>query len=95
MGVGATPQGLKTTNICDFQGSFEPILLTQFFHRLFDTTIYFFLFYLSEEKLPAQEPFFLPDSYPLFLLLYWACPNRTLLANIVGAAMFDTLNNVV
>ena len=38
VGFGATPQGLKTTNICNFRGSFEPIFLTQFFHRLFDTT---------------------------------------------------------
>jgi len=38
VGFGATPQGLKTTNICNFRGSFEPILLAQFFHRLFDTT---------------------------------------------------------
>jgi len=40
VGFGATPQGLKTTNICNFRGSFEPIFLTQFFHRLFDTTIW-------------------------------------------------------
>ena len=38
VGFGATPQGLKNTNICNFRGSFEPIFLTQFFHRLFDTT---------------------------------------------------------
>ncbi len=38
VGFGATPQGLKTTNIYNFRGSFEPILLAQFFHRLFDTT---------------------------------------------------------
>ena len=38
VGFGATPKGLKTTNICNFRGSFEPIFLTQFFHRLFDTT---------------------------------------------------------
>ena len=25
VGVGATPQGLKTINICNFQGSIEPI----------------------------------------------------------------------
>ena len=42
VGFGATPQGLKNTNICNFRGSFEPIFLTQFFHRLFDTTILYF-----------------------------------------------------
>lgn len=29
---------LSNTNICSFQGSFEPIFSTQFFHRLLDTT---------------------------------------------------------
>ncbi len=43
VGFGATPQGLKNTNICNFRGSFEPIFLTQFFHRLFDTTYQPFL----------------------------------------------------
>lgn len=31
---------LSNTNICSFQGSFEPIFSTQFFHRLLDTTLY-------------------------------------------------------
>ncbi|MGY3662962.1 MAG: hypothetical protein ACXAHE_03670 [Roseburia sp. 1XD42-69] len=46
VGFGATPQGLKTTNICNFQGSFEPFLLTRFFHRLFDTTHLVFVSYV-------------------------------------------------
>ena len=31
---------LSNTNICSFQGSFEPIFSTQFFHRLLDTTLF-------------------------------------------------------
>lgn len=31
VGVGATPQGLKTINICNFQGSAKPIFSAQFF----------------------------------------------------------------
>lgn len=38
VGFGATPQGLKTINICNFQGSLEPVFSAQFFHRLLDTT---------------------------------------------------------
>lgn len=41
VGFGATPQGLKTINICNFQGSLEPVFSAQFFHRLLDTTFYF------------------------------------------------------
>lgn len=40
VGFGATPQGLKTINICNFQGSLEPVFSAQFFHRLLDTTLY-------------------------------------------------------
>lgn len=39
VGFGATPQGLKTINICNFQGSLEPVFSAQFFHRLLDTTV--------------------------------------------------------
>ena len=39
VGFGATPQGLKTINICNFQGSLEPVFSAQFFHRLLDTTL--------------------------------------------------------
>ena len=41
VGFGATPQGLKTINICNFQGSLEPVFSAQFFHRLLDTTMIF------------------------------------------------------
>ena len=41
VGFGATPQGLKTINICNFQGSLEPVFSAQFFHRLLDTTIFY------------------------------------------------------
>ena len=40
VGFGATPQGLKTINICNFQGSLEPVFSAQFFHRLLDTTFH-------------------------------------------------------
>ena len=48
VGFGATPQGLKTINICNFQGSLEPVFSAQFFHRLLDTTIIIsFIFVLN------------------------------------------------
>ena len=42
VGVGATPQGLKITNICYFQGSLGPFLFDLFFHKLLDTTFFIF-----------------------------------------------------
>lgn len=50
VGFGATPQGLKTINICNFQGSLEPVFSAQFFHRLLDTTKIH-----SKPRLPLQS----------------------------------------
>ena len=58
VGFGATPQGLKTINICNFQGSLEPVFSAQFFHRLLDTTEYFFRTYdnscITSASLPGN-----------------------------------------
>lgn len=63
VGFGATPQGLKTTNICNFRGSFEPILLAQFFHRLFDTTVSP-MSTPSSPQIPARFPHLCAFSSP-------------------------------
>ena len=50
VGFGATPQGLKTINICNFQGSLEPVFSAQFFHRLLDTTLFLLK---NSDKIPS------------------------------------------
>ena len=75
VGFGATPQGLKNTNICNFRGSFEPIFLTQFFHRLFDTTPRMGLC-ITNRKLPKQPPVCDIDSPSLPMRVFSACSCR-------------------
>ncbi len=54
VGFGAMPQGLKNINICNFQGSFEPIFFDSVFHRLLDTT--FFLIPGSSQRYGPFSP---------------------------------------
>ena len=70
VGVGATPQGLKTINICNFQGSAKPIFSAQFFisHLTLPAKEHRCLYAVQIPALltgtPAQAPVPIPGSSP-------------------------------